>query len=168
MSDKKQLTLEEKMYAAFKADFPKEAYTALPGAAGLTALKAQYIVERLNDVAGIDGWEQVPSQELVDANGNPTHMILTDEYVLVCYKLEVLIGDSVESHSAFGSCKFSGHKREVSDVFKSARTDALSKAASHFGIGNDMFKGLIKPPKPAYNKSSPATASKAVSGGGKW
>ena len=54
---------------------------------------------------------------------------------------------------------FSENKKNIGDAYKGARTDALSKAASYLGLGNDMFKGMISPPG-APQKAAPKTKFK--------
>ena len=56
MSAKKKVVREE-LYKKLSADFPAEAYKAnYERSVVLTSLKAQYVVERLNEVFGIGYW----------------------------------------------------------------------------------------------------------------
>lgn len=125
--------LHKDIYEKLSADFPKEAYSK-DNSRGfdLTSLKAQYIIERLNQVLGIDGWRLTNSK--FDAN---------DSGVLYTGTLQLYLdGTAIHEVDAIG---FSPDKKNTGDAYKGARTDALSKAASYIGVGNDMFKGLIDP-----------------------
>lgn len=121
------------VYKKFLSDFPPEAYDE-DNSRGfpLTTLKAQYIVERLNEVCGLDGWALTGEYKEIE------------EGVLYFGKLTINIDGKEIVRESVG---FSKDKKNVGDSYKSARTEALSKAASYLGIGNDMFKGLIVPPK---------------------
>ena len=55
--------------------------------------------------------------------------------------LQIVVNNEVvHSVEAIG---YSDNKKNIGDTYKSARTDALSKAGSYFGIGNEMYKGNI-------------------------
>jgi hypothetical protein len=95
----------------------------------LTSIKAQYIVERLNEVLGITGWRMKGEFNSVDGG------------MLYIGKLEIKITDMIHEIEAIG---YSGNKKNPGDTYKSARTDALSKAASYLGVGNSVFKGNVK------------------------
>jgi hypothetical protein len=128
----------KKLYEQFKADFPTEAY-AKDNSRGfeLTTLKAQYIVERLNTVVGVNGWGIVGEFIEKDSQG-----------VLFLGQLNIFTtnkeGETVVAHSV-EAIGFSSNTKNIGDAYKGARTDALSKAASYLGIGNEMFKGNISP-----------------------
>ena len=126
----------EKMYEGFKADFPDEAYT-VDSSRGfdLTSLKAQFIIERLNEVAGVNGW-------ILTGDFKETEKGTL--YLGSLQLIDRLENKSIHSVEAIG---FSASKKNVGDTYKGARTDALSKAASYLGVGNDMFKGKIAPKK---------------------
>lgn len=57
-------------------------------------------------------------------------------------KLTIKVGDKSNTQFAPG---FSADKKNEGDAYKGAKTDSLSKAASMFGVGNDVFKGLVDP-----------------------
>lgn len=124
----------KQVFEGLKAPFPKEAYSVDSSRGfNLTSLKAQYAVERLNEVLGITGWNL--EGEFKD----------TDKGVLYIGKLSLVEnGESIHSVEAIG---YSDKKKNTGDTFKSARTDALSKAASYYGLGNEMFKGNVEVPK---------------------
>ncbi len=117
--------------------FPDEAISQHPTKTFLSTIKAIYVVERLNDVFGIGGWDV-------------QHWIVSDseEYVSVCGKL--LYGRIEDGTFAFSTPEqYGGHKKtgkntEPADGYKSAVTDCQSKCASYLEIGIDVFKGKHK------------------------
>jgi hypothetical protein len=134
------------IYAALKAPFPLEAIsTDKSRGFALTSLKAQYIVERMNDVLGIDGWQLVGEYESVENEG-----------VLYKGELHIKIGEQWSSKQALGFSKFE-NKKHIGDIYKSSRTDALSKSASYIGVGNEVFKGNVSP-----ERGYPVTALSAI------
>ena len=117
----------DEMYEEFKKPFPKEALTEDTSRGfPLTSIKAQYIIERLNDVCGIDNWTFEGKHEV------------HKEGIVFFGTLRIIGKDQGLERSAEG---FSLIKKNLGDSYKSARTDALSKAASMVGIGNSVFKG---------------------------
>lgn len=136
------------MYEALKAPFPDEAYsTDSSRGFNLTSIKAQYVVERLNEVCGVDGWE---------LSGD-----YTKEGNDVMFFGTLIINDGTKGHKqqAVGHASV---KKNVGDAYKGAKTDALSKAASLFGLGNEVFKGNVAPPagaKKATSRKLKSTAS---------
>ncbi|MEE8598013.1 MAG: Rad52/Rad22 family DNA repair protein [Dehalococcoidales bacterium] len=120
-------------YMKLIKSFPDEAMTT-DNSRGfpLTSIKAQCVVERLNQVFGFDGWELEGEYET------------TKDGVLFFGKLEVeASGEGRHHHSGIG---YSKNKKVEGDAYKSARTDCLSKCASWFGVGNEVFKGNVTPP----------------------
>lgn len=112
----------------------------------LTSIKAQYIVERLNTVFGVDGW---------DARYDVVTLDIDKGAIIKCLLTAAAPGHRPIARMAFGGC---GVKKNLGDLVKSAMTDALGKAASHLGIGNEVFKGKVKPPsKSGYSKSKVST-----------
>lgn len=145
--DEKQAAVEagksrfKKIYEELKKPFPAEAYS-VDNSRGfnLTSIKAQYVVERLNEVLGIDGWELTGDYKEVEGG--------------VLFIGSLIINDGYKGHKqeAIG---FSAIKKNIGDAYKGAKTDALSKSASLFGLGNEVFKGNVAPPvkRPATTRS---------------
>ena len=122
-----------KIYEGLSAPFPKEALSEDKSRGfALTSIKAQYIVERLNQVCGVAGWALTG-----DYNN-------TEDGVIFFGTLT--INDGFKAHAQQGA-GFSAKKKNSGDMYKGAQTDALSKIASKFGLGNDVFKGKVAPPK---------------------
>lgn len=145
--EKSKLTVMNELYEKFKAGFPDEALS-IDSSRGfeLTSVKAQYIIERLNDVLGFQNWQ---------LNGN----FEEDESGGVLFKgyLDLFLGDFTGNREDLHRVSTVGHsdkKKNRGDTYKSAKTDALSKAASYLGVANDVFKGKIKPPKKQEEKKS--------------
>lgn len=132
----------KKVYEKLSAPFPAEAYSEDKSRGfALTSLKSQYAVERLNETVGIAGWAM---------KGEFTE---TDKGILYLGNLNLLVdGNIIHSVEAIG---YSDNKKNVGDTYKSARTDALSKASSYVGLGNEMFKGNVSTSGKA-SKSAPS------------
>ena len=123
-----------------KAPFTQDAYSVDSSRGfNLTSIKAQYIVERLNDVCGIDGWEFKGDYTTVDTG--------------VIFFGTLVINDGHKGHQQQAP-GFATIKKNIGDAYKGAQTDALSKAASKFGLGNEVFKGNVAPPVIAKKPTS--------------
>ena len=134
------------LYQGLIKEFPAEAYsTDSSRGFNLTSIKAQYVVERLNEVCGVDGWALTGDY--------------TSENGVVLFFGTLTINDGTKAHQqmAVGSAVI---KKNVGDAYKGAQTDALSKAASKFGLGNEVFKGNVAPPAAA--KKAPARKLKST------
>ena len=126
----------EEAYRKFLVPFPKEALKARPSRGmTLTSVSAQYIVERLNETVGIDGWSHRGAYSVLEVGA--------DKYVVFEGSLLLDNGDKSIMQSSAGSAKLINN---ISDAYKTAKTESLSKCASLFGIANDVFKGLVAPP----------------------
>jgi hypothetical protein len=133
------------VYEKLKAPFPKEAHTAdKTRGFELTSVKAQYVVERLNDVLGPENWTFEPyvtGAQFGDGGGG---FVEGKAGVLFHGVLTVRFDKLMASRNVVGYALRESHK-VPGDVYKSAMTDALSKAASHFGVANDVYKGQVNP-----------------------
>jgi len=109
---------------------PKEAVSQHPTKIYLSAIKAIYVVERLNDVFGIGQWYQ--KSEIVKED---TKMIVVKSFLTIPeYAVEL---------EAYGG----NDNSDLGDAYKGAVTDALTKMGSYLEIGIDVFKGLTDKPK---------------------
>jgi len=140
------------VYTKLKEPFAKEALsTDSSRGFDLTSIKAQYVVERLNEVCGVGNWRHSGTYEPVE-NG----VIFKGQLVISNSSIDKSLGTVRE---AVG---FAQIKRNIGDAYKGAKTDSLSKCASYFGLGNDIFKGLVAPPsksKPRASKAKPKVVS---------
>jgi hypothetical protein len=119
----------------------------------LTSLKAQSIKQRLNEVFGIFGWCFKES------------FIEKPEGIICHGKLLVRNPeDSTEIREveATGGCEFKDKAQTLSDAYKSAATEALSKASSYIGIGNEMYKGNISTDYIALDRGNFDAAKNAI------
>lgn len=132
-----QLNQEKALYEQLSAPFPLDAMSADTSRGfALTSIKAQYVVERLNTVLGIGGWRLSGTYEVTkDSSGNEVGVLFHGE-------LSARIGQRTHTIPTVG---YSESKRNKGDQYKGAKTDALSKAASYLGVGNEVFKGLVDP-----------------------
>jgi hypothetical protein len=127
-----------------KEPLPREAVSPNPQKPGLSVIKVIYVVERLNEVFGLNGWH-------VD-----NEVVETGRMVVVRATLAI-------PRYAIAIEQFGGNDNpDRGDAYKGACTDALSKCASYLGIGMDVYKGLYENPGAGrQNGASPATRTPA-------
>lgn len=129
---------------ALEADFQEEALESFEYSQGLTltSIKSGYVVERLNNVFGLGNWGvRVHTAEVVK-----------DEILLS----GVLLVRDWCSELFYGSQKLADYPSR-GDAYNGAKTRILSKAASHIGVGNQVFKGNTdKSPRPGAGKDADA------------
>lgn len=123
------------LYKKLTEDFPAEALSKDTSRGfELTSVKAQYLVERMNEVFGPAGWRA-------------DYAVVKENEQGIVLKCVVIAnadgGESAIQRSAFGGADFSA-KKSLSDTYKSAMTDSLSKTLSHIGLANEVFKGKVK------------------------
>jgi hypothetical protein len=118
------MQLPEDLKAKLKEPLPREAVSPNPQKPGLSVIKVIYVVERLNDVFGLNGWHI--DNEIVE-----TGRMVVVRATLSVPKYSIVIE------------QFGGNDNpDRGDAYKGACTDALSKCASYLGIGMDVYKGL--------------------------
>jgi Rad52/22 family double-strand break repair protein len=118
------IALPPELIAKLREPLPPEAVSPNPQRPGLSVIKVIYVVERLNEVFGLNGWRVV--NEVVE-NG---HMVVV-KGALKIPKYNIHIE------------QYGGNDNpDRGDAYKGACTDALSKCASYLGIGMDVYKGL--------------------------
>jgi hypothetical protein len=116
--------LPEDLKVKLKEPLPREAVSPNPQKPGLSGIKVIYVVERLNDVFGLNGWHI--DNEIVE-----TGRMVVVRATLTIPKYSIAIE------------QFGGNDNpDRGDAYKGACTDALSKCASYLGIGMDVYKGL--------------------------
>jgi hypothetical protein len=122
------LQLPDGVKAKLKEPLPREAVSPNPQKPGLSVIKVIYVVERLNEVFGLNGWH-------VD-----NEVVETGRMVVVRATLAI-------PRYAIAIEQFGGNDNpDRGDAYKGACTDALSKCASYLGIGMDVYKGLYENP----------------------
>ncbi len=144
--------MSKDFYQELAKDFPAEAMTKDTSRGfALTSIKAQYVRERLNEVMGVEGWDSTTEVVHISDEGA----------VAVKFALTLHFPERSVTRTAFGGAKAKDKGQTYGDIFKSAETDALSKAASNFGVGNAVFKGLVDANN--LGESSKSAAKKATS-----
>ena len=131
--------LPDDLKAKLKEPLPREAVSPNPQKPGLSVIRVIYVVERLNEVFGLNGWHV--DNEIVE----------TGRMVVVRATLSI-------PRYAIAIEQFGGNDNpDRGDAYKGACTDALSKCASYLGIGMDVYKGLYELPGAGrQNGASPA------------
>jgi hypothetical protein len=124
-----------------KAPLPPEAVSPNSDKPGLSSIKVIFVVERLNEVFGLNGWKVV--NEVVESG----------QMVVVKATLTVpKYGITVE--------QFGGNNNfDRGDAYKGACTDALSKCASYLGVGMDVYKGLHGDGRRSGSANGPANVT---------
>ena len=115
--------LTEEMIAELKSPLPAE---ALYQQNNLTMIKPIYVIERLNTVFGIGGWQTQTCP--IDKEGQS----------VVC-KTTLSVSAYNIYHESYGSCS----NKDIGFAYKGAETDAINKIGSFLGIGMDVYKGKV-------------------------
>jgi hypothetical protein len=124
-----------------KQPLAREAISAHPNKPGLSTVKAIYVIERLNEVFGLNGWED--DYEVVE----------TGPMIVVRGCLRIPKYGIVRQ-------QYGGNDNEDrGDAYKGACTDALSKCASQLGIAIDVYKGRGPGCLPSTKRSDPKPSS---------
>jgi len=129
------------IYAKLSEPLPAEALSQHPTKAYLTEIKPAYVVERLNDVLGIEGWYAEFSD--IETEGK----MVVKKCTLSIFNSN---GDRV-IRSQYGG----NDNSDRGDAHKGAATDAFTKSASLVGVGREVYLNLVKG-KPR-GKQAPAT-----------
>ena len=119
-------------WRADKRDPPWNPFKEPPRGFYLTTIDAQAVKERLNEAFGYGGWAFEDEYEERDGE------ILCRGKLVVRWK-----GDSEFEKSIPSVTSALIGKSEIGNAYKSARTSAISKAASELGIGSEVFRGRI-------------------------
>jgi hypothetical protein len=120
--------LPAELLEKLRAPLPPEAVSPNPQRPGLSAIKVIYVVERLNEVFGVNGWHM--ANEVVEKG---TMVVVRGALTIEEY------GIRIEQYGGNAN-------PDRGDAYKGACTDALSKCASYLGIGMDVYKGLHDQP----------------------
>lgn len=99
-------------------------------AMALAYIDARAVSKRLDDVVGIENWESklIPQYEMGEIKG------------FIC-ELTVYFGERKITRSDFGYLSSEDNpKAKKSDSIKGAASDALKRAAVHFGIGRYLYE----------------------------
>lgn len=145
------MALDAKTIKLLKGSFPKEAlqvYTKYTDAetgndVSLVGFKPAYIIERLNEALGHDGWSYRVLEHWVSdkEDKHRTAWVLGELTVFNTSDRTIL---TVKNQ--FGHCNIN-RALPIGDALKGAATNALEKAASLMDIGHEAYKGLLEAPK---------------------
>lgn len=137
---------KKKIYQQLSAPFGPEAIERTDGSVtgrgfSTTGIKAQFIINRLNDVVGIGGHKCVPSITVRTSTSQKGRVI----YEATC-ELVLELGGWVDgafipfaqAHAAGGHSSFI-----EGDARKGAFTQAIKRAAACFGCGRQAYEGTI-------------------------
>lgn len=116
--------LPPEVIAKLREPLPAEAVSPNAQKPGLSVIKVIYVVERLNEVFGLNGWRVI--NEVVE-NGR-----------MVVVKAALKVPKYNVHIEQYGG----NDNPDRGDAYKGACTDALSKCASYLGVGMDVYKGL--------------------------
>lgn len=127
------IKLSEEQLKKIKEDFPPEAMSKDTSRGfELTSIKAMFVIERLNDTFGIFGWKYT-FDEPKEKDGE--------------YYCKVTLSITGENEAVHSISQYGGKRvvrNNITDAYKSAITDGLTKCASILGIGHKVFKGEVK------------------------
>lgn len=137
-TEKKKLTKEQE--TILQAELPKWATKAHPTKKNMTVIHPMAVVDILNKVFGIGGWEldtrYISCEPFVQKTKNGERDM---------FRATVSATFSVEDYGIYLS-QFGGSSNDdAGDALKGAATDALTKIASYLGIGAYIYKGLTSP-----------------------
>ena len=98
----------------------------------LSAISPMYIIERLNDVFGVENW--VAEEQIIKEIETQKGMYVVARVTLKC---------RIDENSVIVRSQYGGNENpmDIGDSYKGAVTDALTKCASMIGIGQDVYKG---------------------------
>jgi hypothetical protein len=140
---------------------PEWALKAHPIKPKMTVIHPMAVIDRLNEVFGIGGWnfhtrEIDCTKEIQKTkNGNREVWMSSVHGVLVIPQMNVLGGDE---GNAIVLEQFGGSTNDdKGDALKGGATDALTKIASYLGIGASIYKGQGNKPRKDYRDIEPPT-----------
>lgn len=155
-----------------KRPLPEEAIGKHPRIKGLSSIKAAFVIERLIEAFGPGGWHE--TVEIIDkgkrqevwSKGKP------EERTVDLYVATVKLTFTIDRYGIYKENFGGSDNEDFADALKGARTDALTKIASEFGIGLDVYKGRggeaaeVKPTCPDCHKVGAIIKGKQDFGGG--
>lgn len=142
------MTAEQKkaLYKQLSQPFPEEAIERTDGRQtgkgySTTGIKAQFVINRLNETLGIGGWRthrKIAVKELTTNSGRKAYEAVCD---LVLELGEWIDGTFVPFAEALAD---GGHvSMSEADARKGSFSNALKKAAAAFGAGRQAYEGTI-------------------------
>jgi Rad52/22 family double-strand break repair protein len=123
------LPLPSHLVTKLSVPLPREAVKPHPTKKFLSTIKVIYVVERLNEVFGVNGWKV-------------TNEVIENSAAMVVIKSTLTVPEYGIYVEQFGG----NDNVDRGDAYKGACTDALSKIGSYLGVGMDVYKGLADAP----------------------
>lgn len=138
------MTISEEQKKLLGAKLPEWAVKQHPTKANMSAIHPMAVIDRLNEVFGIGGWnfytEFISCEKEIQKvkeklNGVDTGNFKDRVIYVSAVKGTLLVGDlTIE--------QFGGSTNDdKGDALKGGGTDALTKIASYLGIGAEIYKG---------------------------
>lgn len=119
-----------------RAKLPEGAVKQHPTKDYLSTVNSMYVIERLNDVFGEDGW--FADYAIIEGSAGVAMVVVRCDFSAIHPTL-LLDGNRI----AIKRVTFGGNdNKDRGDAYKGACTDALTKAASQIGIASDVYKGM--------------------------
>ncbi len=161
---------KQKIYAALAAPFPDEAIERSDGRItgrgySTTGIRAQYIVNRLNEVLGVGGFRverSITVKQVATSKGR-------DAFEAAC-EIKLQLGEW-QSGAFFPFAEAvadGGHTAMTeADARKGASSNGFKKAAAFFGVGRQAYEGTIDddnvPPEQPAKRQVEAETPRAAS-----
>ena len=129
--------IPDEIIQILRRPLPVEAVRPHPTKSYLSSIKAIYVVERLNEAFGLNGWrirnelvEIAEFKRMIKSQETTGTMVVMKSFLTVPeYGIEI---------EAYGG----NDNEDRGDAYKGACTDALTKIGSYMYIGMDVYKGL--------------------------
>lgn len=141
------IALPPELMTKLREPLAPEAVSPNPQKPGLSVIKVIYVVERLNEVFGLNGWRVVN-----DVVENGRMVVVKAALKVPKYNIHI---------EQYGG----NDNPDRGDAYKGACTDALSKCASYLGIGMDVYKGLHDD-RVRTGSTAPANGSRTATASG--
>ena len=135
-----KLNKNDKIKQELLEPLPSEALKQHPTRKYLTTINSIYVIERLNDVFGLDGWKAKYEVVFQDDNWVVAKCFLTAGEI------------AVEQYGG-------NDNPDIGDRFKGACTDALTKCGSYIGVGSHVWKNEKVSPTPVRKQYKDMTVN---------
>lgn len=139
------MTLTQEQKEKLNSALPNWAVKPHPVKPNMSAIHPMAIIDRLNEVFGIGGWNF--TTEFISCNPAKQQTKKGERDVFI---------STVKGRLEIGDCvieQFGGNTNDdAGDSLKGSATDALTKIASYLGIGAEIYKGHGNVEKPEDGK----------------
>jgi hypothetical protein len=114
-----------------RAPLPTNAIKPHPTKSWMSSINTGFIIERLNDIFGEDGWIA-------------EYTVMEKDQKMVVVMCEFTAWHPELKRDCIKRVTFGGNDNpDKGDAYKGACTDALGKAASQLGIAGEVYKGML-------------------------